>query len=370
MSDSKRRRILAVCIVGIVICMLVIAGMLANRHVNLEYYVTFEYKGCNGYAEAVCNVERDKLYKDLAANEKDMEKLQMYRKFADSVKAQTTQAADIANGDKIYVTVEFDQEAAELAGLKVGNEKFTVRASGIGEGKKIDLYENVEVIFTGISPEAYVVVKNNWDEEYLESLEFSADKNSKIVVGDRIKIRCSATEQDLARKGYVVKSCEAEYKADGLSSYVDSVDKVDKELLKSLDDEITAAIGKLTEDTTFRMLYKATGDDKYLRQLNDEKAENIELKNILFLKRKPEAEGGMDNYIYFIYSADVSNSSESQKLYFGFEFSQGYVTVEGKFNIAKDEIEQRYSCSADYDDIYEELAGSKEEKYNIQNLTK
>ncbi len=369
MSDSKRRKMLAVCIVGIVICMLVIAGMLANRHVNLADYVTFEYKGCNGYAEVVCNVERDKLYKDLAANEKNMEKLQMYRKFADSVTAQTAQA-DIANGDKIYVTVECDQETAELAGLKIGNENFTARASGIGEGKKIDLYENVEVIFTGISPEAYVVVKNNWDEEYLESLEFSADKNSKIVVGDKIKIRCSATEQDLARKGYVVKSCEAEYKADGLSSYVDSGDKVDKELLKSLDGELTAAIEKLTEDATFRMLYKATGDDKYLRQLNDEKAENIELENILFLKRKAAVEGGMDNYIYFIYSADVSNSSESQRLYFGFEFSQGYVTVEGKFDIAKDEIEQRYSCSADYDDIYEELAGSKEENYNIQNLTK
>lgn len=369
MSDSKRRKVLAVCIVGIVICMLVIAGMLGSRHVNLADYVTFEYRGCNGYAEVICNVERDKLYEDLSANEKDMEKLQMYRKFADSVTAKTAQA-DISNGDKIYVTVECDQETAELAGLKIGNESFTARASGISEGKKIDLYENVEVIFAGISPEAYVVVKNNWNEEYLDLLEFTADKSSGIVVGDIIKIRCSVTEQDLARKGYVVESCEAEYKADGLSSYVDSSEKVDKELLGAMDGELTAAIGKLTEDKTFRILYKATGDDKYLRQLNDEKAENINLENILFLKRKDTVSDGVDNYIYFIYSADVSNSSESRKLYFGFEFSQGYVTVEGKFDIARDEVEQRYSCSADYDTIYEELAGSKTERYNLQNLTK
>lgn len=369
MSDSKRRKVLAVCIVGIVVCMLVIAGMLGSRHVNLADYVTFEYKGCNGYAEVVCNVDKDKLYEDLAANEKDMEKLQMYRKFANSVKAETAQS-DIANGDKIYVTVSCDDETAELVGLKIGNKSFTARASGISEGRKIDLFENVEVIFAGISPEAYVVVKNNWSEDYLRLLEFKADKSSGIVVGDTVKISCSATKQDLARRGYVVEECEADYKADGLSSYVESGDKVDKEQLGTMDDELKAAIERLTEDKTFRILYKATNDEKYLRQLNDEKAENINLEKIVFLKRKSTADGGMDNYIYFIYSADVSNSSETVKLYFGFEFSQGYVTVEGRFDILKDEIEQRYSCSADGDAIYEELVGSKLENYNIQNLTK
>lgn len=369
MSDSKRKKILAVCIVGIVVCMLVIAGMLGGRHINLAEYVTFEYKGCNGYAEVVCNVNKDKLYHDLAANEKDMEKLQMYRKFADSVKAETIQS-DISNGDKIYVTVNCDDEAAELAGLKIGNKSFSARASGISEGRKIDLFENVEVIFAGISPEAYVVVKNNWSEEYLNLLEFKADKTGGIVVGDRIKISCSATEQDLARKGYAVEKCEAVYKADGLSSYVDSGDKVDKELLKTMDSELAEAIVELTEDKTFRILYKATGDEKYLRQLNDETAENISLENIVFLKRKATASGGMDNYIYFIYSADVSNSSETVKLYFGFEFSQGYVTVDGKFDILRDEIENRYSCSADGDAIYKDLVESKSDGYSIQNLTK
>lgn len=369
MSDSKRRKVLAVCIVGIVVCMLVVAGLLGNRHVNLADYVTFEYKGCNGYAEVVCNVDKDKLYQDLAANEKNMEKLQMYRKFAESVTAQTTQS-DVANGDKVYVTVDCDEETAELAGLKIGNKSFSKRASGISEGTKIDLFENVEVIFAGISPEAYVVVKNNWNEDYLNVLEFKADKTSGIMVGDIIKISCSATQQDLARKGYAVEKCEAEYKADGLSSYVDSGDKVDKELLQTMDSELVSAIEKLTDDKTFRILYKATGDEKYLHQLNDEKAENINLENIVFLKRKETVDGGMDNYIYFIYSADVSNSSESLKLYFIFEFSQGYVTVDGQFNILKDEIEQRYSCSSDGNAIYEELIGSKTENYNIQNLTK
>lgn len=369
MSDSKRKKVLAVCIVGIVVCLIVIAGMFGKRYVNLADYVKFEYKGCNGYAEVVCSVEKEKLYEDLAANEKNMEKLQMYRKFADSVKAETAQA-DIANGDRIYVTVTCDQETAGLVGLRIGNEDFVARASGISEGKRIDLFENVEVVFAGISPEAYVVVKNNWDEEYLNVLEFKSDKSSGIVVGDRIKVRCSANEQELARAGYVVEKCEAEYKADGLSSYVQKAEDVDKELLGTIDCELTVAIERLTEDKTFRMLYKATEDEKYLHQLNDEKAENIKLEDILFLKRKDTSGDGMDNYIYYIYSADVSNSEETVKIYFGFEFSQGYVTVEGKFDIARDEVGQRYSCDMDYDVIYDKLVDSKKEQYYRQNLTK
>lgn len=369
MSDSKRRKVLAVCVVGIVVCMLVIAGLLENRHINLADYVVFEYSGCNGYAEVACSVDKDKLYQDLAANEKNMEKLKMYKKFADSVTAQTAQS-DVKNGDKIYVAVDCDYETAELAGLKIGNKNFSKRASGISEGTKVDLFENVEVIFAGISPEAYVVVKNNWNEDYLNTLEFKADKTGGIVSGDVIKISCSATQQDLAKKGYVAERFEADYKAARLSAYVDSGDKVDKELLKNMDGELAAAIGTLTDDKTFRMLYKATGDEKYLHQLNDEKAENINLENIVFLKRKENVSGGMDNYIYFMYSADVSNSSESLKLYFVFEFSQGYVTVEGQFNILRDEIDKRYRCSRDEDAIYEELIGSKLETYNIQNLTK
>lgn len=369
MSESKRKKLLAICVVGICICIVLIAGMLSRRHVDLAEYVRCEYTGVNGCAEVVCVVERDKLYEELAGTQKDMEKRELYRRFADSVSAKAEQK-DIRNGDKIHVTVKCDDQLAKQAGIQVGNRTFTVRAGGIGDGVKVDLFEHVEVVFAGISPEAYVVVKNNWADESLKNLRFQADKSSGVTVGDVIVISCSATKEELAKNGIVAQRYEQEYTADKLSSYASGAKAVSAEVLNDIDIEAREAIIRLTADNTFRILYKATEDEKYLHQINEEKAEQIELLGEYFLKRKNAGEGNADNYLYLIYRADVSNGSETLPVYFGFEYMQGYVTVEGEFNIAHEAVDERYACSADYEKLYHTLIGSKSDRYQVQEMTK
>ena len=93
----------------------------------------------------------------------------------------------ITNGDKIQVKVSYDKAIAKEAGLSVSNGTFNVRAKGIQSGTYIDLFQNIEVVFAGISPDAYVVVKNNWNEEFLAALDYKADKPEGISVGDEVK---------------------------------------------------------------------------------------------------------------------------------------------------------------------------------------
>lgn len=63
------------------------------------------------------------------------------------------------------------------------------------------------------------------------------------------------------------------------------------------------------------MMYRATSDTSYLYKANDERAENINLMEIKFLKRKNSLEGGNENYIYYFYSADVVNGDSTDTVY-------------------------------------------------------
>ncbi len=336
----------------------------ANRNkINIKGYINIEYKGADKYATAMCHVDTDKLYKAMAGNVRDMEKLSAYRELAESVTALVNDK-DISNGQNITVNVSFDEDKAQKAGIQFNDTSYIVKASGISTGKVISLFENVEVVFAGMSPEAYVKVTNKWDDEYLGSIEFKSDKNSQIALGDVIRITCSATDEELGQHGYIASQLYLDYKVDKLNSYAQITD-IDKNVINSLSTEAMSVITQQVDDTTFRMMYKASQDTAYLRDVNDENVTSIEPVGTYFLKRKNVSEGTVDNYIYMVFAADVVSSSNQMKIYFTFEYSQGYVSTDGSFDIMHDKPENRYQCSNNMESLYNSVIGSKGELYTI-----
>lgn len=336
----------------------------ANRNkINIKGYINIEYKGADKYATAMCHVDTDKLYKAMAGNVRDMEKLSEYRELAESVTALVNDK-DISNGQNITVNVSFDEDKAQKAGIQFNDTSYIVKASGISTGKVISLFENVEVVFAGMSPEAYVKVTNKWDDEYLGSIEFKSDKNSQIALGDVIRITCSATDEELGQHGYIASQLYLDYKVDKLNSYAQITD-IDKNVINSLSTEAMSVITQQVDDTTFRMMYKASQDTAYLRDVNDENVTSIEPVGTYFLKRKNVSEGTVDNYIYMVFAADVVSSSNQMKIYFTFEYSQGYVSTDGSFDIMHDKPENRYQCSNNMESLYNSVIGSKGELYTI-----
>lgn len=366
MKINKRKDSLILYSVGICFVCLLLVGIFSKKHFDVSDYITINYIGADGYASAECTVDREKMYKEIAGNEKDEQKLELYKKLVDNILANV-ENIDISNGDKIFVNVSCDEEIAEAAGIKV-NDSYTLRASGIGDGEKINIFDNIEVVFAGISPDAYVMVNNNWENDYLGSLTFSASKNVDIVTGDEITLKCDTDLTELARNGFIAETETMKYKADGLSSYIEDTAQLDEDIIKNINEQNIAAINSQTTDKTFRMLYKATGDKDYLYTLNDETAQNIFLNGQYFLKLKENTADIADNYLIWIYSAEISNGEDTEIVYFAFEYSQGFLNVEGEFNISFDNVKDRYECSTDYEKIYEKYITGREKDYNIVNL--
>lgn len=351
-------------VLAAVVLILIAVITVAAGKVNPEKYITIQYTGANGYASAECVIDSDKLYQKLSGRKKDTEKLEQYRAFADSLRAEVKEN-DIANKQKITVSISYDEQLAKEAGIKLSKQQYHVRAKGIGEGTKIDLFSQVEVIFAGVSPDAYAVVSNKWEEEYLKDLTFSVDKTEEIRKGDTVTVTCDTDTAELARHGYVAAVTAVTVTADNLSVYAAKAEELDQEVLSNITGEVFDTIEKQTENSMFRMLYKATGNEAYLRSSNNETASDIELLDIYFLKRKDGISGEKDNYLYYLCRATIENEDTQEEVYFAFVYTNGYITSDGRYEIMHDYSEQRYICSSDYDAVYDEAITQKEEAYQI-----
>ncbi len=369
-NQWKSPKVVGTFIGAVVVCIVALTLIYAyvNRNtVRISNYIRIQYTGANHYAQAEGVIDTDKLYKMLAGKEKNMEKLTAYRKLVDSIYVQIDQN-NISNGDEVQVKVLYDEDAAQNAQIELADTTYKAKASGISEGTKVSLFEKVEVVFAGMSPEAYIKVTNRWDDAYLGSLEFVPDKNSKIAIGDVIHITCSANMEELGKHGYVVTQDSLDYTVSQLNSYANITD-IDAAVVQNIANEAMQTIQTQVEDTTFRMLYKATQDSSYLRANNDESVSNIRLLNKYYLKRKNAGEGTVDNYIYLVYAADVTSSAATMTVYFTFEYSQGYVSPDKVFNIMHDKPEQRYQCSGDYETLFNTVIKEKESLYEILPLS-
>ena len=148
-NTPKKIMAVIIAVVAAVIC-ITLAISFANRNkINIKGYINIEYKGADKYATAMCHVDTDKLYKAMAGNVRDMEKLSAYRELAESVTALVNDK-DISNGQNITVNVSFDEDKAQKAGIQFNDTSYIVKASGISTGKVISLFENVEVVFAGM----------------------------------------------------------------------------------------------------------------------------------------------------------------------------------------------------------------------------
>lgn len=361
---EKKKDLISIVMVFVCVVLLIIAGIPGEKHINVSQFVNVQYKGADGYAAAICTIDKDALYKYMACSEKKSDMLEILRNLADSFEVSTDNT-DISNGDKIVINVSYDEELAKKAGVTVGEKKSSIRAKGIDKGQEIDLFKNIDIVFAGISPEAYIVINNLCEDDYLSKLEFHADKTSNISTGDEIRMRCKADRDELARNGYLVENTSHVIKADYLSSYVSEKEQIDNKKIAELVDSAEETVISQTADKSFRMMYKATEDKAFLYRSNDEVAQNVTLLDKIFMYRKNPGEGQYENFIYLIFSAYITIEEDEYPVFFVFEFSQGYVTIDNQFNISSDELEKRYDCSLSYENMYDKYINDKSDMYEI-----
>ena len=362
----KKRRVGLIIAAAGVIAVIVVAIFIRLQKFDVWDYITISYEGANGYASPDFTLNKDKLYKELMGKSTDSDKSYNVKMLIASIEI-TTEAEDVSNGDKYKVTIDFDKKYEDAVGISMGSGSRKIKAAGIQKGTAISLFDNVDVMFAGISPEATVNISNNWENEYLSGLTFTADKTEGIKFGDTVNVTCNATYEDIARHGYLAEKLEQSYDADKLPSFATNVSQVDSKVIEQVKKEVLETIASETSVNTFHMLYKATKDVSFLYHVNNETCMDSKVTGVYFLSGNGQ-QTDANNYIYVFASAVISDSEDSRTVYFAFSYSNTYLNVDGTFDMNHDNENKRYICSDNYESLYEECVGSRSSSYSINEI--
>jgi len=202
----RRKRIKRI----ILILMLAIVGIAAGILINATFpyeeadlcdLFTIEYDGynTNGTARAVLNDEHADQLLSLVREDYENSKLHLqkvepedYVSFRSSLNAFISPNTNLSNGSNITITVAYDKKLAEKLKIDVTSVTRNVTVNGLVQVTKISydqLFADVEVNYSGISPSLEASVVNNSTHPFLKDVAYEIVEPKEFYTeGDSIEV--------------------------------------------------------------------------------------------------------------------------------------------------------------------------------------
>ena len=138
------------------------------------------------------------------------------------------------NGDEINVTVNYNEEYAELMNINVKDTNFVYKVSNLTEGTKINPFEKLKVTYEGASPNGSVTIDDSECPEFVKNhISFSSSKSRNLKNGESIKISASYSLSRANSEEVIITEKEKDYTVSGLSEYPTSIEGVDMSEIES-----------------------------------------------------------------------------------------------------------------------------------------
>ena len=210
--------------------MLLLAGC-GETAANLEEYVGVKFSGMDGEGKAAVELDKDALYAVLGGKDytdgnadKKQKALDRAETAMDSVAFKLDQSEGLSNGDKVTVTISYNNELAKASKVQFSGKTKTFTVSGLKEYETLDAFDasvfNVEqngivLKFSGFAPNASLEIKNQLPASDPRSqLSYRADKSYGLSNGDIITVT-AAMPSDYASQGFRLKETSLTFAVNG-----------------------------------------------------------------------------------------------------------------------------------------------------------
>lgn len=376
-------KLAAIC--GGILAVIIVISIIVSNHkttINLEDYVKVEVEGYDGNGEADVSWKSDELDKAIIEalgydDEDDLEDLDSgkaleaysaYLDIKDSLKLKTNKTEDLSNGDKIKVTIKYDNEVAGKYGIKFKGDTYEMTVSGLEELRKVDPFDGLTVSFDGKSPSVRVNFDYDGKEDFINSYDFRADTDDEVRLGDKITVTCDISDYTLKEEGVQLTSTTKEYTVENVDAYFETLADVESEALEDLKKE--------TEDVI---------TSYFAEQKDHIKQDGLTYEGCYLLTSKDGDAWYGYNKAYVIYSANVSSKEkgsdkkfETTKVYFPVKFKEVIKAQDGKitwerysYDGIQGETELEFGWRnvkgyTDGKDMYEELISPDKAEYNYE----
>ena len=276
-----------------VVC--VMAGLTGcgKTKIDVTENLIVDFNGYDGYGKAVLNDDFAWLDKAEAEYEGDelLSGLKFYSDLDRAVKYTIEPSEGLKKGDEITVKVDINESAVESYNFKLSGEsqKFTV--SGLDKIEDFDPFADIEVVYSGMAPNASVAVKNTPNDL---SLKYTWDKSNGLSNGDTVTLSVSANNGDDLEKyclehGKRLTATEKTYTVESLAGYVQKLEDISEDMLEKMNqqaqDKLNASIAS--------------------NWAEESKLKDSKLLGYYFLVPKEGSNAWVNNYLYLVYENKV-----------------------------------------------------------------
>ena len=365
-------------IVAIILCIVLLGG---GKKFDLGKYYMISVQGMNGNAtaEVITNdsITDTELMKDLGLKSNQYSELVNYAGFFQSVSAELSKTEGISNGDTIEATLTYDEDLAEELHIKIKNSKLSLQVKGLKDGTKIDVFEDLQVTFTGIAPKGEVEIVNNSTDDFVSDIYFSADKTSGLSNGDVVTITANYDKYQAQDELLVVTQETKEFTVEGLSEYLTSAEQITDEVRAALDNKAKEAVNASLAES-WSTYYEKFSDKYYYSTNKISVSDPVISTQSLLVGKDPEGYywDGYNRLIY-IYQVTIDISSDST---FGDKPDgpkTGYIAValsdicilNGEVVVDNVEKPSPYGdCSTNNVTLIDELINANKVEYNVIDI--
>lgn len=153
-------------------------------------------------------------------------------------------SGSLSNGDTITVKLKAKTDVLENAGVLLLNTELPFTVSGLKEKEKLDIFKNVEIKTTGISPECSVsfsysgAVGSSYDFSVKRADGKKTTENYKN--GDKLTVSLTDEAIERLKKEYIIEETSREYTVQSEKAYILSA--------ADLSESEAAALKKISDD--------------------------------------------------------------------------------------------------------------------------
>ncbi len=330
----------------VLVCGIFFISKIRTTRVDLNDYVEVSFSGYNGFGTAEVSFDTDKFISDYRGKIKAQKKLRSLIKADDDLKRiydkgdyklkkdksvcklfadifivkgrledenGSTDLTDLSNGDTVTFKWNLGtKEMSEDDMTELAKEAFKVRlsaadyeftVSGLEEIDTFDAFEDVEISYNGVAPNAYAEITSYPQKN---GLSYSLQDNQNLANGDVVRLIADYGWND--KEGYIEEyhripeSMEKEITVEGLSEYVTDISMIS-----------AGDLGQM----------KSQAEDKIKSVVAGMKSEvrlgSVDFDSAYLLSRKFN-EGGDQNKIILIYKIRTEYQFEDSAYDTSFEY--------------------------------------------------
>ncbi len=208
-----------------------------DREVDASQFVKVEFSGYNHEGVASFSINDDVVNELLASLKEDYESElfhptlindEDYIMFRQGMTFTSPRTEGLSNGDVVSVEVGCDKDLCKKFGLDITDNTCEATVAGLEDVEKLsldDVFADLEVSFTGLSPDITVELRNMSIHPFIKDMVFEVvDPKDAYSDGDIVKVRGSYTKEMCEQTDCVVEKpseeCIREYTASSDQQYV------------------------------------------------------------------------------------------------------------------------------------------------------